>query len=659
MAAPPENTSMQVDVVLAMLEEKRSTDHLGLKSRSDVRSMLDAASKSDAKAAGEAIDGVGAEAAEKVIYSDSVIKVNRKGKAQSRVLLMTDRAVYNFENGKYKKPKRRILIAKMAAVSLSATGDDFVIHVDDEYDYHYRSARRPDIIRMLGVLYHERTGQQLVPHVVGIEEIGSRVMTKQLRERQEKQAQLIAQHGQQRSSILERAASGTGVNGNAGAGAGDGAGDGTGGTGYYGTGTDDGAAGASDAGSDTANAPRTTYALANMLRGLVSKKKKRFKEDGFDLDLSYITNRLIAMGYPSEEIEGLYRNPYSEVYRFLELNHRGHYKVYNLCSERKYDAAKFHYRVAQFAFDDHNCPSIQLILEFCQDVALYLAEHPENVVAIHCKAGKGRTGLMISAFLLWSESYTSADQAMHFFATQRTLNAKGVTIPSQQRYVRYFQHFLRQYYGPKRPFSFAGRPMVLHSVRLITTPRITTDGGCNPYFKVFRQSGTRMYDSRQMLAPRHWKNEARVTLPCSARVQGDCKFMFFNKDQFGSHDKMFHFWLNTNFIRDNFVVLTKFEVDKAHKDKKHRKFDEDFKVELYFRPDDVVIEKSSDGMDGKADDDDDAQDALSGSRNRHGSIWRAADVAKRVTELERLTRLQTAELELLRTRNIQLEKAQE
>ena len=41
----------------------------------------------------------------------------------------------------------------------------------------------------------------------------------------------------------------------------------------------------------------------NSLRGVVSKKKRRFKEGGFDLDLTYVTPRLIGMGFPSVEFE--------------------------------------------------------------------------------------------------------------------------------------------------------------------------------------------------------------------------------------------------------------------------------------------------------------------------------------------------------------------
>jgi hypothetical protein len=40
------------------------------------------------------------------------------------------------------------------------------------------------------------------------------------------------------------------------------------------------------------------------LRAMVSKKKKRFVDValGVDLDLSYINDRIIAMGFPSEGV---------------------------------------------------------------------------------------------------------------------------------------------------------------------------------------------------------------------------------------------------------------------------------------------------------------------------------------------------------------------
>ena len=125
------------------------------------------------------------------------------------------------------------------------------------------------------------------------------------------------------------------------------------------------------------------------LRGLVSKKKLRFQEDGFDLDLTYITDRVIAMGAPSLGSEAVYRNPLSEVQRFFETRHAGKYRIYDLRGEKgaAYDPALFKGRVMEARFFDHNPAPLALIKAVCEDVSAWLAADKENVVALHWRVG--------------------------------------------------------------------------------------------------------------------------------------------------------------------------------------------------------------------------------------------------------------------------------
>ncbi|GAQ91212.1 Calcium lipid-binding phosphatase [Klebsormidium nitens] len=184
------------------------------------------------------------------------------------------------------------------------------------------------------------------------------------------------------------------------------------------------------------------FSAVRWVRSLVSQKRRRYTQNGFDLDLTYITERVIAMGFPAEGADSYIRNPMKQVQRLLESKHAGHYKVYNLCSERMYPPEKFDNRVEICAFDDHQVPPLTLMKRFCEDVHTWLSGDPRNIAVVHCKAGKGRTGLMVSAYLVYTG--LSAEEALAFYGERRTVNGKGVTISSQRRYVFYFQHLLGQ-----------------------------------------------------------------------------------------------------------------------------------------------------------------------------------------------------------------------
>jgi hypothetical protein len=55
-------------------------------------------------------------------------------------------------------------------------------------------------------------------------------------------------------------------------------------------------------------------------------------------------------------------------------------------------------------------PPLAVVLGFCTDAAAWLAADPANVVAIHCKAGKGRTGVMVCCLLLWCAAMPGQQQ---------------------------------------------------------------------------------------------------------------------------------------------------------------------------------------------------------------------------------------------------------
>ena len=108
-----------------------------------------------------------------------------------------------------------------------------------------------------------------------------------------------------------------------------------------------------------------------------------------------------------------------------------------------------------------------LIKPFCDSVGEWLNADKNNVAAVHCKAGKGRTGMMLACYLVHSGRCASADEALFHFGQERTKNGKGVTIPSQMRYVHYYEALLRR--GSVQPHTYQITHVRFVTVRVVAT----------------------------------------------------------------------------------------------------------------------------------------------------------------------------------------------
>mmetsp|Transcript_33251 Transcript_33251/g.45550 ORF Transcript_33251/g.45550 Transcript_33251/m.45550 type:complete len:717 (-) Transcript_33251:20-2170(-) len=346
--------------------------------------------------------------------------------------------------------------------------------------------------------------------------------------------------------------------------------------------------------------------MTSTMRKLVSKQKRRYvnKELGFDLDLSYITPKIVAMGFPSEDSERFYRNPYSEVIRWLNMFHKDRFKIYNLCSERVYDHAKFYGRVGYYPFDDHNAPVFELIEELCRDVEEFLAKDDENVAVIHCKAGKGRTGCMICCWLLWNKEWETSPEAQSYYAAMRTYNQKGVTIPSQIRYINYFEKRVKmESWNPDykaiglKAIVLNGIPKIPHTSELKLT-LFMDKKAFNPWKPTEQEK-----ENYRKAKKTKGDSNTNFKIECgSFPVIRDVKVQLDEK-RLTSQEVLCTFWFNTYFILNDenspgHLHLEQPEIDKANKDK-NGKFPKKFSIDVFFDTSLVVEKEKEEESDGE------------------------------------------------------------
>jgi len=74
----------------------------------------------------------------------------------------------------------------------------------------------------------------------------------------------------------------------------------------------------------------------------------------------------------------------------------------------------------------------------------FLSKNQDNIVIVNCNAGKGRTGTSISCFLMFSGLAETSVDAITYYGWKRFCHGRGVTQPSQVRYIHYFEGIFKR-----------------------------------------------------------------------------------------------------------------------------------------------------------------------------------------------------------------------
>ncbi|KAM4547757.1 tensin-3-like [Odontesthes bonariensis] len=204
-------------------------------------------------------------------------------------------------------------------------------------------------------------------------------------------------------------------------------------------------------------------------------------EEMHQMDLTYVTERIISILCPKECPEDTYLQNLQEIVPMLQSKHGHNYMLVNL-SQKHEALARMNHIVLDTGWLDLLAPSLDQIFRVCATMENWLQTHPKRVLVLHCRGGKGRLGVLVASYIHFSNVSASADLSLDHFAMRRFYNDKvsALMTPSQKRYVWMLGSIL------KRGLRMCPSPSFLLCVVLHGLPKLRPDGGCCLFLRVYQ-----------------------------------------------------------------------------------------------------------------------------------------------------------------------------
>ncbi|XP_018615948.2 tensin-2 isoform X1 [Scleropages formosus] len=306
----------------------------------------------------------------------------------------------------------------------------------------------------------------------------------------------------------------------------------------------------------------------------VDRVMERVMERHYDFDLTYITERIISVFFPPLLEEQRYRANIKEVASMLKSKHQDKFLLLNL-SERRHDITRLNTKVHDFGWPDLHAPPLDKICAMCKAMETWLTSDPQHVVVLHCKGNKGKTGVIIAAYMHYSKISAGADQALSTLAMRKFCEDKVSSSlqPSQNRYIYYFGGLL------SGAIKMNSSPLFLHQVLIPSLPNFQSGGGYFPFLKIY-QSMQLVYTSGIYDLQGSGARRLCVTIEPALLLKGDIMVKCYHRQPHGAErDTVFRLQFHTCTIHGAQLWFGKGELDEACSDER---FPSDATVEFVF-----------------------------------------------------------------------------